>query len=100
MDTGVMMASVEGPIEATEPRHDLDRMPIGVQGNVINQPAGDSYVRVNITGILQTDVLQHTEIFGSTQGYWTVTRDGNVVAVIADPELEGFACRGSAVGGA
>jgi hypothetical protein len=77
-----------------------DRMPIGVQGNVINQPAGESYVRVNITGILQSDVLQHTEIFGSTQGYWTVTRDGNVVAVIADPELEGFACRGSGIGGA
>jgi len=49
-------------------------MPIGVQGNGINQPAGESYVRVNIAGILQTDQLSATEIFGSSQGFWTVTR--------------------------
>ena len=77
---------------------DQNRMPMGVQGNVINQPVGESYVRVNIAGILHTDQLSHTAVFGSTQGYWTVTRDGKMVAVIADPELEGIACRGSRIG--
>ena len=75
-------------------------MPIGVQGSVVNQPAREWYVRVNIAGILQTDRLQHTAIFGFTQGYWTVVRDSKVVAVIADPEFEGIACRGSGIGAA
>ncbi len=77
-----------------------DMIPFAHSGPVL-QPAGDAYIRANVEGVRSTDkVVQFRFDQGEQpQGLWYVTRDGDVLAVIHVPTLEGVACRGSGIGG-
>jgi hypothetical protein len=79
-----------------------DQEGIGPHQNEILEPASASYIRVNISGILPSDVVEQAG-YPASQGdprFWRVVRDGEVLALIADPILQGQACRGSGIGGA
>jgi dipeptidyl aminopeptidase/acylaminoacyl peptidase len=64
-------------------------------------PAGSAYIEGNTPGISDADkVVQVTSAGGQSGGIWHVIRDGQVIAVIAYPSLDGEACLGSGVAGA
>ena len=65
-------------------------------------PGGSAYIVGNL-GIPQSDVVeQMTKSAGGAEWYgtWQVVRDGQVVALVNFPTLDGVACRGSGIGGA
>jgi hypothetical protein len=66
------------------------------------QSAGASNIRANISGILPTDVVDRAgyPAMPGNLRFWRVVREGEVLARIADPILQGQACRGSGIGGA
>jgi hypothetical protein len=67
------------------------------------QPGGSAYIRGNMGGFLQTDVIEQMtrDPGGSTgwDGVWQVVRAGSVIAAVDFSSLGGVACRGSGVGG-
>lgn len=66
-------------------------------------PGGSAWIRGNMEGFLQTDVIEQMtrESGGSTEwdGVWQVVRDGSVIAAVEFGALSGVACRGSGIGG-
>jgi hypothetical protein len=66
-------------------------------------PGGSAYIRGNMGGFLQTDVIEQMTRFpgGSTEwdGVWQVVRAGSVIAAVDFSSLGGVACRGSGIGG-
>ncbi|HWL91062.1 MAG TPA: hypothetical protein VNP90_06815, partial [Actinomycetota bacterium] len=66
-------------------------------------PGGSAYIRGNMAGFLQTDVIEQMtrEPGGDTEwdGTWQVVRDGSVIAAVGFGALSGVACRGSGIGG-
>ncbi|MEX0984854.1 MAG: PASTA domain-containing protein [Actinomycetota bacterium] len=77
-----------------------DMIPFAHTGGVL-QPAGDAYIRVNVEGVTSTDEVVQFRFDQGEQpmGLWYVIRDGDVLAVIHVPTLQGVACRGSGIGG-
>ena len=78
-----------------------DMMPFAHTGGVL-EPAGESYIRVNVSGIEPSDVL--VQVFAEPnddvgRGIWNLERNGRVLAVIDWETLQGIACRGSGIGG-
>jgi hypothetical protein len=78
-----------------------DMMPFAHTG-VVREPAGESYIRVNVSGIQPSDAL--VQVFAEPnddvgRGIWNLERNGQVLAVIDWETLQGIACRGSGVGG-
>jgi PASTA domain len=63
-------------------------------------PAGAAYVAGNTQGILGTDVVEQATSTHGDEGLWHVIRDGEVLAVIDYPSLDGQACAGSGIAGA
>jgi len=65
-------------------------------------PGGSAFIRGNLAGFLQTDVIeQMTRRPGGASewdGTWQVVRQGAVIAAV-DFSLSGVACRGSGIGG-
>jgi hypothetical protein len=101
------------PIEITDPAGlyvsselacgQADQVSIGPEGNVIiMQPARESDVRATISGILPSDVVELDGYAESTlrSRTWLVVREGEVLARISEPFVEGQACAGSGIGGA
>ncbi len=79
---------------------DEDMMPFADEGGY--QPAPPAYITVNVAGFLNSDELTQIRFDNSAfpgAGLWQASRDGDVIAVIAVPSLEGIACRGSGIGG-
>ncbi len=75
-------------------------MPFADEGGY--QPAPPAYITVNVAGFLNSDELTQIRFDNSAfpgAGLWQASRDGDVIAVIAVPSLEGIACRGSGIGG-
>jgi hypothetical protein len=66
-------------------------------------PGGSAYIRGNMEGFQQTDVIEQMtqDPDGSTEwdGVWQVVRDGSVIAAVEFGSLRGVACRGSGIGG-
>jgi hypothetical protein len=66
-------------------------------------PGGSAYIRGNMEGFQQTDVIeQMTREPGSStewDGMWQVVRGGSVIAAVEFGSLRGVACRGSGIGG-
>ena len=63
-------------------------------------PAGPAYIWGNTSGIVRADKLvQVTSVGGESDGIWHVVRDGQVIAVLAYPSLDGEACAGSGIAG-
>ncbi|HEX6400452.1 MAG TPA: hypothetical protein VF108_08320 [Actinomycetota bacterium] len=66
-------------------------------------PGGSAYIRGNMAGFQQTDVIEQMtrEPGGSTEwdGTWQVVRGGSVIAAVEFGSLRGVACRGSGIGG-
>jgi hypothetical protein len=66
-------------------------------------PGGSAYIRGNMAGFQQTDVIEQMtrEPGGTTEwdGTWQVVRDGSVIAAVEFGSLRGVACRGSGIGG-
>lgn len=66
-------------------------------------PGGSAYIRGNMDGFRQTDVIEQMtrEPGGTTEwdGVWQVVREGSVIAVVEFGALTGAACRGSGIGG-
>jgi hypothetical protein len=66
-------------------------------------PGGSAYIRGNMEGFHQTDVIEQMtrEPGGSTEwdGTWQVVRGGSVIAAVEFGSLRGVACRGSGIGG-
>ena len=63
---------------------------------------GASYIRQNVSGIRETDVIVAPDGVpggdGSFAGIWTVQREGKTVASVVYPNLEGITCRWNAIG--
>jgi hypothetical protein len=79
-----------------------DQVFIGREGDVLDPPDGEPYVRGNVSGILPSDVLELVG-YPESQGivrFWRVVREGKALARITVPSLEGQACAGSGIGGA
>jgi hypothetical protein len=63
-------------------------------------PAGSAYIEGNTQGIVPADrLVQVTSVGAQSDGIWHVVRDGQVVAVVAYPSLDGEACAGSGIAG-
>jgi hypothetical protein len=66
-------------------------------------PGGSAYIRGNMEGFLQTDVIEQMtrSNAGSSEwdGVWQVVRDGSVIAAVEYGTLGGVACLGSGIGG-
>ena len=65
------------------------------------EPAGESYVRANLSGILDGDTVERAGYLEGRgdEGPWRVVRDGEIVAEVEFPSLEGVTCRGSGITG-
>jgi hypothetical protein len=68
------------------------------------QPGGSAYIRGNMEGFQQTDVIEQMSrsgdgFPGGWAGVWQVVRDGSVIAAVEFDALNGVACRGSGIGG-
>jgi hypothetical protein len=65
-------------------------------------PSGEAYLRGNLSGIQQDDVVQRAGYLEGRgdAGLWRVVRDGEVIAQVDYPSLEGITCRGSGITGA
>jgi hypothetical protein len=65
-------------------------------------PSGEAYLRGNLSGIRTEDVVERAGYLEgrSDAGPWRVVRDGEVVAQVDYPSLEGITCRGSGITGA
>lgn len=79
-----------------------DMMPFAHTGVAVLEPAGESYIRVNVSGIQPSDAIvqvlaEPNDDVG--RGIWNLERTGQVLAVIDWETLQGIACRGSGVGG-
>ena len=63
---------------------------------------GASYIRQNVSGIRETDVIVAPDGVpggdGSFAGIWTVEREGKTVASVVYPNLEGITCLWNAIG--
>jgi hypothetical protein len=66
-------------------------------------PGGSAYIRGNMEGFLQSDVIEQMtrDPGGATEwdGPWQVVRDDSVIAAVGFGSLRGVACRGSGIGG-
>jgi hypothetical protein len=66
-------------------------------------PGGSAYIRGNMQGFQQIDVIEQMtrEPDGSTEwdGTWQVVRGASVIAAVEFGSLSGVACRGSGIGG-
>jgi hypothetical protein len=80
-----------------------DRIPFSTPDGPRIQPGGSAYIRGNMAGFLQTDVIEQMtrEPGGTTEwdGVWQVVREGSVIAAVEFDALSGVACRGSGVAG-
>jgi hypothetical protein len=80
-----------------------DRVPSSTPDGPRILPGGSAYIRGNMAGFLQTDVIEQMtrEPGGATEwdGTWQVVRDGSVIAAVEFGSLRGVACRGSGIGG-
>jgi hypothetical protein len=80
-----------------------DRVPFSTPDGPRILPGGSAYIRGNMAGSLQTDVIeQMTREPGGTsewEGVWQVVREGSVIAAVEFDSLRGVACRGSGIGG-
>jgi hypothetical protein len=65
------------------------------------EPAGESFVRGNLSGVLSSDTVERAGyLAGRTDdGPWRIVRDGEVVAQVEFPSLEGIVCRGAGITG-
>ncbi|MEO8292698.1 MAG: hypothetical protein ABI635_06125 [Actinomycetota bacterium] len=66
------------------------------------EPAGSAYLRVNLSGIRDDDVIERAGYLEGRgdEGPWRVVRDGQVIAQVDYPSLVGITCRGSGITGA
>ena len=64
-------------------------------------PAGESYVRGNLSGILDSDTVERAGYLEGRgdEGPWRVVRHGEIVAQVEFPSLEGITCRGAGITG-
>jgi hypothetical protein len=65
-------------------------------------PSGEAYVRGNLSGIQADDVVERAGYLEGRgdAGPWRVVRDGEIIAQVDYPSLEGITCRGSGITGA
>jgi hypothetical protein len=78
-----------------------DMMPFADDG-ARDLPTPPTYITVNLPGFQDGDELNQIRFDNSEfpgAGIWQASRDGEVIAVIAVPSLDGIACRGSGIGG-
>ncbi len=80
-----------------------DRVPFSTPDGPRILPGGSAYIRGNMAGFRQTDVIEQMtrEQGGTTEwdGVWQVVRGGSVIAAVEFGSLQGVACRGSGIGG-
>lgn len=80
-----------------------DRVPFSTPDGPRILPGGSTYIRGNMPGFLQRDVVEQmtrSNAGGSEwDGVWQVVRNGSVIAAVEFGTLGGVACRGSGVGG-
>jgi hypothetical protein len=80
-----------------------DRIAFAAPGGPRILPGGSAYIRGNLEGFRQDDVIEQMtkDPDGDTEwsGVWQVVREGSVVAAIDFSSLGGVACRGSGIGG-
>jgi hypothetical protein len=82
-----------------------DRIPFPTPEGGFIMPGGSAFIRGNMTGFLQSDVIEQMTKrdgggAGGWDGTWQVVRNGSIVAAVEFPSLSGVACRGSGIGGA
>ena len=72
-----------------------------VPPRVLDLPAGESYLRANLPGILRSDTVERAGYLGgrNDEGPWRIVRDGEIVAQVEFPSLEGITCRGAGING-
>ena len=79
-----------------------DRVPFSTPDGPRILPGGSAYIRGNMDGFQQTDVIEQMtrSNAGSSEwdGVWQVVRDGSVIAAVEFGTLGGVACRGSGIG--
>ncbi len=65
------------------------------------QPAGEAFVRGNLSGVLNSDTVERAGYLEgrNDEGPWRIVRDGEVVAQVEFPSLEGITCRGAGITG-
>jgi hypothetical protein len=64
-------------------------------------PAGESFIRVNLAGVLDDDVVERAGYLEGRgdEGPWRIVRNGEVVAQVEYPSLEGITCRSAGITG-
>ena len=65
------------------------------------EPAGESFVRGDLSGVLSSDTVERAGYLAgrNDEGPWRIVRDGEVVAQVEFPSLEGIVCRGAGITG-
>jgi len=68
---------------------------------VVIRPRGEAFIRGNLAGILSSDSVERAGYLEGRgdEGPWRVVRDGEIVAQVEYPSLEGITCRAAAITG-
>ena len=64
-------------------------------------PSGEAFVRGNLSGVLRSDTVERAGYLEgrNDEGPWRIVRDGEVVAQVDFPSLEGIVCRDADING-
>jgi hypothetical protein len=78
-----------------------DQVPI-VTPKTMLLPAGEAAIRANLSGINDGDVVERAGYLEGRgdDGPWRIVRDGQIIARVDYPSLEGLTCKGAGITGA
>ena len=98
---GLYLQDPSGYFVSYAPTCDSSEKTALVPPTLFRLPAGESFIRVNLAGVLDDDVVERAGYLEGRgdEGPWRIVRDGEVVAQVEYPSLEGITCRGAGITG-